>query len=832
MNRLHTSLLSFLCLFLLISPIYAQQNQKTSTGGERQQEYYNRLHFPYGQLSPEQYDKMHVEIKRMKNEGGDAQPRRDGTDTDWLQDGPYGAKLGTVDKYYSGRIRDVEVTPVDEVIRIGAASGGLWEMQPDKSWICLSNEVTSAAIGSFDTNPYNDDIIIVGTGESSIRNGTGVWRTNNRGASWQQITISPNISSVRTLRYDPIDSSIVHMAAAQGYFRSNDGGRSWSERFGLELDDLTIDPLDPSRIYATARNNGLYRSTSGGDSLTWEKIIGPWDPALFGRSMVDACEIDPSVLFMSVTDRTDWRTEGVYTSVDTGTTWTRCFVANDDGSEGEYHWGQGWYNNFIDIHPQDCQRVFTGGGSVWQTLDGYEFSEIIYGHADNHRMTWNPDGSEGWLASDGGLFRSEGGYSWQNDDLINLLPIRQFTSFAISPVDNRIKGGGSQDNGVAISPNYTDGYLMNLGGDGGDVVFSRFAAEVIYATTGVYGGDLAFRRHYSNSQGFGWADINGGIEPCGQWWCNNAEDDNGVIYTHCGGKVYESLTGGVIWDRINSGVPGFAYDIWDMSMGYGLPGTLYACMSSSSSTRLNVLDRNTGQWENYSAGLPTDTYVSTVTPSYTEPDMAFALMGGVPASGDLGRKVFKTEDNGNNWVNVSGNIPNVPLTDIVVHPKDNDKLYACGDITCFFTEDGGLNWVEWGDGFPAHILVDEMDIADSLDINGHLWIYAATYGRSVWKRLIDEGPPPPPPSGLAALNLNKFEIYPNPSSGQFVVECEACSSADMQLDLFGLDGALKKSIRLYNSLSQVINVEGLSSGIYSGLISGNGELYRAKIAID
>jgi len=807
---------------------------RTSTGAARQQEFLRRIHYPLQMPNGAQqlrWQAAHQALRPTNTETGSGQ-LRDGEERPWQSDGPNGVKVAGEELFYSGRIRDVEVTATG-LVRIGAATGGIWERNPDNTWRPLSDSITSQAIGTFATQPGNDNVLVVGTGEAWQRDGTGVWRTDNGGSTWQHISLEPEVSTCRTLRFDATDSSVVHLAAAEGYYRSTDGGRSFTRILDGEYDDVVIDPADGQRVFVSKRYEGLLRSLSGGDSLSWNPLPGPWDASVFGRGVLAICALDPDILYFNLIRSDTWRTEGVYKSTDGGNSWIRCNVQNPDLSAvSDFHWGQGWYNTLIAVRPDDCDQAWVGGGSLWRATDGFTFKEINPLHVDQHRMTWAPNGSGAWLANDGGIFYSPDGWFWQGGGATNNLPIRQYSSFSIGVSDTRTMAGGSQDNGLAVRQGWWGEWQFTIGGDGGAVAISRYDHTRIFATNGVYGGSLSFRQLESPNEGISWQDVNNGINPCGQWWLNVRDNEAGNVYTHCGGDVYYRDFFDDTWTQINAGSPFFATDVWNLTVGAGLPENVYACLPPWASRRVMVLDRSTGSWVDRSSGLPGDTYVREVTPDAAKPDRAFALMGGVASSGDLGRKIFRTDDAGRTWINASGNLPNVPLTDLLLHPVDSNKLYACGEVGCFHTEDGGATWVDWSEGLPRHLLVTEMGLADSLAINGRLWLYAATYGRAMWKRLIQEDPPVVSGEGFAGAEQLLFG--PNPASDLIQGSMPAFGlNLPSELLLFSTDGrcVMRQGLSPGNTSWQMSLPADLASGLYQVMLRNRQGMAQGRLLI-
>jgi hypothetical protein len=506
-------------------------------------------------------------------------------------------------------------------------------------------------------------------------------------------------------------------------------------------------------------------------------------------------------------------------------------VEEPDGTLVEdFHWGQGWYNTLVAVKPDDCNMAHVGGGSFWRTIDSVTFKEIDPVHVDLHRMIWAPDGSEAWLANDGGLFRSDEGWTFEGSSAINGLPIRQYSSFSVGVTNPRVQAGGSQDNGIAVRSSLFGDWRFTIGGDGGAVAISRYDHTLIFATNGVYGGDLSFRNQISFSEGSFWNDRNNGMLPCGQWWRNMRDNERGDVYTHCGGDVYFSSDLGDSWDLINDGASWFTADLWNLTVSQGEPENVYACLANGALRRLQVLDRATGNWIDRSSGLPSDTYVRTVVPDPVYPDRAWAIMGGVPASGDLGRKVFRTDDAGSNWINATGNLPNIPLTDALVHPADSATLVVCGDIGCFMTEDEGATWTDWSEGLPTQLLFTELGSIDSTTINGRWWIYGATYGRSVWKRMV-QGEVIVPPSGLASPEPLTLSLAPNPAH-EFVT-LRFARSAPASYRIMASDGrSVGEGLIPFGQDAVSINVAALAAGIYTVLVSDDqGRRGSARLSV-
>ena len=96
----------------------------------------------------------------------------------------------------------------------------------------------------------------------------GVLQTRDDGASWSRILLSGCFGIALS------GAGSIYAALDDGIARSSDGGANWlSDGRGLraeQIDELAVDPSDPSTIYA-AVPGALQKTTDGG--ATWTKIL-------------------------------------------------------------------------------------------------------------------------------------------------------------------------------------------------------------------------------------------------------------------------------------------------------------------------------------------------------------------------------------------------------------------------------------------------------------------------------------------------------------------------------------------------------------------------------
>ena len=151
-------------------------------------------------------------------------------------------------------------------------------------------------------------------------------------------------------------------------------------------------------------------------------------------------------------------------------------------------------------------------------------------------------------------------------------------------------------------------------------------------------------------------------------------------------------------------------------------------LSNAGGTWKAITQACTGKTAPCAAGLP-KRYISGIKIDTSNPTHAFLSLSGYSRKWMIGPgdaagigHVFETSNSGAAWADVSGNLPDAPMDDIVFN---NDKLIVAADFGVFVSSDDGATWSHLGTNLP-NVVVDQL----TLDPNGVL--VAATHGRGVW----------------------------------------------------------------------------------------------------
>jgi hypothetical protein len=117
--------------------------------------------------------------------------------------------------------------------------------------------------------------------------------------------------------------------------------------------------------------------------------------------------------------------------------------------------------------------------------------------------------------------------------------------------------------------------------------------------------------------------------------------------------------------------------------------------------------------------------------------------------------VFRTTDAGTSWVDISSDLPEAPVNDIIVDPDISEKLYVGTDVGVFYTDSLGVSWDYLGTGMP------NSPVTDLVLHNPTRTLIAATYGRSMYSidlTIITKNEN----ENLSIEDFVLYQNYPNP----------------------------------------------------------------------
>ncbi|SDG64625.1 WD40/YVTN/BNR-like repeat-containing protein [Psychroflexus sediminis] len=272
----------------------------------------------------------------------------------------------------------------------GSSGGGVWRTQDGgQTWANISDGYFGGSIGAVAVSEWDPNVIYVGGGEKTVRGnvsyGYGVWKSVDAGKTWKQMGLE-NSRHISRIRIHPKNPDIVYAAV---------------------MGDL----------YKSSEERGVYRSKDGGE--TWERI-------LFANANAGAADLtfdptNPRILYAST-----WRIR-------------RTPYSLESGGEGSDLWKS------------------TDAGDTWKKLSDNEgMAKGTLGIIGVAVSPANPE--RVWAiveADEGGVFRSDnGGKTWKRINQSRALRQRAWYY-------SRIYADPQDENGVyVVNVNYhhsTDG---------------------------------------------------------------------------------------------------------------------------------------------------------------------------------------------------------------------------------------------------------------------------------------------------------------------------------------------------------------------------------------
>jgi len=225
--------------------------------------------------------------------------------------------------------------------------------------------------------------------------GGGVWRTEDGGQTWENISDGHFGGSIGAVAVAESDPNVIYVGGGEvtvrgnvsygyGLWKSVDAGKNW-EHIGLEnsrhVPRIRIHPKNPDVVYAAVMGDlykpteerGVYRSTDGGD--TWEKI-------LFANENAGAVDLildpnNPRILYAST-----WRIRRTPYSLESGGEGSALWKSTDGGNNWEKITGKSGMPDGplgiigVTVSPVNSERVWAiieaEEGGVYRSDDAGE----------------------------------------------------------------------------------------------------------------------------------------------------------------------------------------------------------------------------------------------------------------------------------------------------------------------------------------------------------------------------------------------------------------------------------------------------------------------------
>ncbi len=778
----------------------------------RAQLFYDARKNHQGELSTKKLWELHKQSKQQLLDRGGLTPV-----ADWQSVGP-----NKMD-FNGGRMISHAFDPTNsEIIWAGAASGGLWRSENGGgSWESMSDEIPSTGVGAIAINPQNRNSMLMGTGEGyfvgvSVRPGIGVFKSHDRGLTWEetffQFQQSVGVSAFKII-WHPVDTNIVFMAATNGVWKSNDAGQSWDLKYGngtnwqFIADDLVMDTNNPDVLYTAIENDGIYKTTDGGDNWT---RLNTGLPAAGSVNFIslDICRDFPNVLYTSMAKASDFSLEGLFKSEDNGATWTKLTqTPNAFCPPPPFNYAcQGFYDNTVGVSPTDPNHVLIGGITFWNSIDGganwTQHDTYVCPtcpglppgatFVDHHDIGFDPNNSDIiYNFSDGGVAKSiNGGTYWtpMNEGLITA----QFYAITSAKTNHNIWSGGFQDHGLQATnlASFADKQWKKWGFlDGTGVEIDHTNPFILYGTW----LDGQILKNPSGINTAGTFFINNGIPASERvFQARHALQmdpvDPTVLYYASGLKIYKTTNGGIQWQAI-ANIPNVSVIEVDLND----PNYVYAASWDQQGNWGFWRSINGGQ--NWSLTLQFPGWrVTDIESDPNNPGVVYATRNSAFPNNS---HVYKSTDWGNTWTSIQNNLPDITVNAMAINAYDGNCLYLATDLGVYISTDGGGEWLEYNDGMP---------VTFAMDIHYHpldTTLRIGTLGRGAWKTKSLPGDSQTSVDEIEHARFSLGQPFPNPATQEVNLSYELKELSEVKVEVLNYSGQLVDV--LWNGIQQAGN---------------------------
>ncbi|MCH7777099.1 MAG: hypothetical protein IH878_11260 [Gemmatimonadetes bacterium] len=611
------------------------------------------------------------------------------------------SNMGLRDSHHIGRIA---MHPTDPDVVFVAAMGHLWGPNEERglyvttdggrNWTRTLHVDENTGVVDVALDPSDPSIVYAATYQRRRRPhgfhgggpGSGLYKSTDGGRTWRRLTAGLPDGDIGRIgisvyRSDP---RIVYVSVEQGYrynastaygerragvYRSEDRGETWLHMSDwnprpMYASQILVDPSDDQRIYML---NSYSYSDDGGKTFT------PVRTSLHG---------DDRLVWVNPAD-------------------SRHVMKADDGGLGiSYDRGRRWlYMTHLPV--SQWYRISYDMRTPYWVYGGLQDNGSWAGPSATYR-------SEGILADD--WFKTGGGDGFVNlvdtTDNRTLYTESQYLGLSrydlvtrqrkwIRPDDPR---GfiAARRNWDAWGPGLAEPELGNAMAPGnwdGPFILSPHDPNTLYAglnrlwkstdrgdtwvslgelTTGVNRRELLImgqRAHDST------ASLDDGI-PYYPTLTAVAESplEQGLLYVGTDdGNLQVSRDDGARWTNVAERLPGLPSSAWisGIEPSRHAAGTVYVAVNNYRNNDFtNYLYESTdygATWTSIVSDLPPSRVLRTVREDLANPDVLYV-------GTEFG--LYYTNDGGRHWISLKSDMPNVPINDLTIHPRDNDLILA------------------------------------------------------------------------------------------------------------------------------------------------------------
>lgn len=561
------------------------------------------------------------------------------------------------------------------------------------TWVQKNYGLTHFTVKRLAVSPHDPNVIYAGMFLLDLSQGTGwLFKSTDGGESWNSVppfnTLSTNITDIV---FDPTDPNRVWVSANNpnsddnsGVWRTDNNGATWERKVGgMGANERRIGGLDavhssPSTLYCATLSSAIsriYKTTDAGDSWAIQYSGGSTtsfrgvktDP--FSASYIYAIADGASGVLVSANSGStwEWRNVGLYDYAN-----GRSIAVNPQtsgmiyaGSAAAFYRspfrGAGWEEKTRGMWTAKTTSVAVNGTKLF-TGAQRPFSPNSHNYSlVNRRLDeysdWNVMHSTWAYRSQGVIDLSVHDIvnGTANPDLVLAVGYRNFVTgqgpFVLRSTDNGITWG------MVFTPSGANQY-------GYDVDFDPANENILYAAID---NGASGKIYKSTNAGASWFSVNTQAD---RVFAVEVSPQSGspsqTIYAYGEGiRIIKSTNAGSSWAPANGGLP-TGLTVYDLSIDPSSPDVVYAGTSQG-------IYKSTNGGTGWAAlgNSPQATITSLAVHPYTTQTI-YAATNQVGA-------VYKSVNGGQVWQSLNAGLPAVAVNQLQIDKIDGNTIYAVTD---------------------------------------------------------------------------------------------------------------------------------------------------------
>ena len=215
-------------------------------------------------------------------------------------------------------------------------------------------------------------------------------------------------------------------------------------------------------------------------------------------------------------------------------------------------------------------------------------------------------------------------------------------------------------------------------------------------------------------------------------------------------------------------------------------------------------------------------FVTNIASDKADPDHLVVTLGNYGGSGKVRECTVATQAgiSQSNFTSIAGNLPTAPLYSCVIDRNDPNIVFVGGDFGVYRTENGGTTWENVSGAFGNTPVFDMVQNWRTWDEGNYKpgEIYIGTHGRGIWSTDVYLSVEEAQDNLATEKFITDFLVYPNPVNDFGTVSFELADNSDVTVQVYSLTGKLVQSIQKsnmnegYNTIS--IEAPDLPNGTY------------------